>query len=1021
MLCGLFAEVLGLDRVGVEDSFFDRGGDSIMAIQLVARARRAGLVFTPREVFSHQTPESLATLARDAGGESGPVEGAGAGVGQVPLSPVIAALAELGGPVDGFHQSVVVQVPADVSVESLTGAVRAVVDHHDALRLRLAVGDAGEWGLEVGPAGSVAVDACVTRVDAAGLDDAAVEELTAGQAVVAREGLAPAEGRMLRVVWLDRGRGVPGRLLLVVHHLAVDGVSWRIVLPDLAAAWSAVQAGRPVELEPVGTSFRTWSRMLTQEATRPERTAELALWQETVRTDDEPVLGSRPLDATVDTVATARQAGVTLPAEVTEALLTRVPAAFHGRVNDVLLTALALAVSRWREVRGVDVPGVLVDLEGHGREELAGAELSRTVGWFTSVHPVRLEPGAVAWDAVVSGDPVVGGLVKRVKEQVRRVPDNGLGYGLLRYLNPKTAPELASYGSPQIAFNYLGRMGTGDRQDWEVLPGTGGMGGGADAGMPLKHALEINAITHDLAGGPVLEATWSWAGGVLAEDDVRELAELWSAALHGLATGVETGGAGGHTPSDLALVDLTQDQIEACEAAVTGLDDVLPLAPLQEGFLFHAILEEADTDVYTAQITFDFEGPLDAAALKAAGERLLARHANLRVGFHHDGLERPVQIVRRTVPLDWTETDLSDLGDAEREAEACRIADEVRRRKFDLARPPLLRLTLIRLGADRHRLLLTNHHIVWDGWSASVLIGELLSLYGTGGDDSRLPKVTPYRDYLAWLTAQDRDAARTAWASALAGLDGPTLVAPQVADRAPVLPGQLAGELPEEQTARIAEFARRQGVTMNTLVQAAWGLLLSRMTGRQDVVFGMTVSGRPPELPGVERMVGLFINTLPVRVRLRDDEPVAGLLKRLQEEQAALMEHHHLGLSEVQRQVGSRDLFDTTMVFESYPLDASTWESPAKGLKLVGVAGTDATHYPLALSVIPGARLTLRLGYRTDAFAPAEAELYLARLDRLLQNMVAQPDLPTARVDFLSPEERYRLLAEFGGYGAMPA
>ncbi|MFF4042810.1 condensation domain-containing protein, partial [Streptomyces sp. NPDC001816] len=408
-------------------------------------------------------------------------------------------------------------------------------------------------------------------------------------------------------------------------------------------------------------------------------------------------------------------------------------------------------------------------------------------------------------------------------------------------------------------------------------------------------------------------------------------------------------------------------------------------------------------------------------ALKAAGERLLARHANLRVGFRHDGLKRPVQIVRRIVSLDWTEADLSGLDDAEREAEACRVADEVRRRKFDLGRPPLLRLTLMRLGADRHRLLLTNHHILWDGWSASVLIGELLSLYGTGGDDSRLPKVTPYRDYLAWLTAQDRDAARAAWASALAGLGAPTLIAPQVADRAPELPRQLTSNLPEELTARLGEFARQQGVTMNTLVQAAWGLLLTRMTGRQDVVFGMTVSGRPPELPGVEGMVGLFINTVPVRVRLRDGESVAALLKRLQGEQAALMDHHHLGLSEVQRQAGSRDLFDTTMVFESYPLDASAWGSPAEGLKLVGIAGTDATHYSLALSVIPGPGLTLRLGYRTDAFAPAEAELYLARLDRLLQNMVAQPDLPAARVDFLSPEERYRLLAEFGGYGAMPA
>ncbi|MFD7839238.1 condensation domain-containing protein, partial [Streptomyces sp. NPDC059761] len=593
-------------------------------------------------------------------------------------------------------------------------------------------------------------------------------------------------------------------------------------------------------------------------------------------------------------------------------------------------------------------------------------------------------------------------------------------YGLLRHLNPTTGPELASLTPPQIAFNYLGRMGAGSRRDWDVLPETGVMGGGADPAMPMKHAVEVNAVTHDLADGPVLEATWSWAGDVLAERDVRELAELWQEALHGLAAHVERGGAGGYTPSDLALVDLTQDQIEVYEATAPGsVEDVLPLSPLQEGFLYHALLDEEGTDVYTAQVRFDFEGALDAAALRTAGERLLARHANLRVAFRHDGLNRPVQVVLREVPLPWTETDLTGLDEADREAEAGRLADEARTVKFDLGSPPLLRLTLLRLAEDRHRLLLTNHHILWDGWSMPVLIDELFTLYAQGGGGT-LPKVTPYRDYLAWLAAQDRDTARAAWAKALAGLEGPTLVAPHIADHAPDLPGLVSVELSEELTARLTEFGRGHGVTMNTLVQAAWGMLLARTTGRDDVVFGMTVSGRPPELSGVERMVGLFINTLPVRVRFRDEQNVSDVLRQLHINQVELMEHHHLGLAEVQQKAGGRTLFDTTMVFESYPLDASEWGSPAEGLRLTGIAGVDATHYSLALSVLPGARLTFRLGYRSDAFAPADAELHLTRLGRLLEAMADDPDRPAKLLDFLTPQERYRLLAEFGGYGPVP-
>ncbi|MFD7841286.1 amino acid adenylation domain-containing protein, partial [Streptomyces sp. NPDC059761] len=410
-----------------------------------------------------------------------------------------------------------------------------------------------------------------------------------------------------------------------------------------------------------------------------------------------------------------------------------------------------------------------------------------------------------------------------------------------------------------------------------------------------------------------------------------------------------------------------------------------------------------------------FEGALDAAALRTAGERLLARHANLRVAFRHDGVKRPVQVVLREVPLPWTETDLTGLDEADREAEAERLADEERARRFSLRRPPLLRFLLIRLAENRYRFVLTNHHILWDGWSMPVLIDELLTLYARQGDDAALPKVTPYRDYLAWLAAQDRDTARAAWAKALAGLEGPTLVAPHAADHAPDLPGHVAVELSEELTRRTAQLARDCSATMSTLVQAAWGMLLARTTGRDDVVFGMTVSGRPPELPGVERMVGLFINTLPVRVRIRNDEPVTGLLARLQAEQTELMEHHHLGLVEVQQQAGGATLFDTTTVFESYPLDAAAWESPAEGLRLTGVAGVDATHYPLALAAIPGPRLGLRLGYRGDAFTEDEARQYLDRTVRLLEVMTGDPRRPVGTLDLLTPAERHRLLVEWNG------
>ncbi|KOV24803.1 hypothetical protein ADK60_23515, partial [Streptomyces sp. XY431] len=371
----------GLDKVGVDDGFFELGGDSIVSIQLVARARAVGLVFSARDVFERRTVAGLASVARAVDG-SVVVGSAVSGVGGVELMPIVEWLRDRGGPVDGFAQSVLLRVPAGLRLDDLRAAVGVVVDHHDALRLRL--DPAGVWGLEVLSVGGVAVAECVRRVDVAGVSGVALAELMRVEAVGARERLVPAAGVMVQVVWFDAGPGEQGRLLMVVHHLAVDGVSWRILVPDLASAWEAVVAGREAALPVVGTSVREWARQLREEAGQGRRVAELELWCDVLDGEHVPLAGS--LDPVRDVWGSASMLSAVLEPKVAGALLTSVPAAFHGGVNDALLAALGVAVARWRRRSSV-----LVELEGHGREELgAGTDLSRTVGWFTSLFPVRL-------------------------------------------------------------------------------------------------------------------------------------------------------------------------------------------------------------------------------------------------------------------------------------------------------------------------------------------------------------------------------------------------------------------------------------------------------------------------------------------------------------------------------------------------------------------------------------------------------------------------------------------------------
>ncbi|WP_019634301.1 amino acid adenylation domain-containing protein [Actinomadura atramentaria] len=446
------------------------------------------------------------------------------------------------------------------------------------------------------------------------------------------------------------------------------------------------------------------------------------------------------------------------------------------------------------------------------------------------------------------------------------------------------------------------------------------------------------------------------------------------------------------------------------------LQDVWPLSPLQQGLFFHARYD--DGDVYTAQLVLELRGGLDADRLRAAAETVLARHANLRAGFRQRKDGTPVQVIHRRVRVPWEEIDVSDRPDPEEAA--AEIADRERARGFDMARPPLLRYTLVRLAPDRHRMVFTNHHILLDGWSTPVLQTELFALYLTGGDDTGMPRVAPYKDYLAWLARQDRAAAEDAWRAALAGVDEPTLVAPGAPEPEPgTEPGRVRRLLDPELTAALTARARAHGVTLSTVLQLAWGTVLGHLTGRADVVFGAAVSGRPAELPGVEQMIGLFINTLPIRVRLDPAATVAQALARLQREQADLLPHHHLGLADVQRLAATGTLFDTMTVLENYPFDPALEDGGAGtdlgGLTLHGVGGYDASHYPLALAAVPGERLSLRIDHRTDLFDAAAAETVMRRLLRVLDAVAHRPDEPLGRVDTLDPEERDLLLSTWQG------
>jgi non-ribosomal peptide synthase protein (TIGR01720 family) len=538
ILADIYAQVLGLDRVGVDESFFELGGDSILSMQVVARARAAGVLCRPRDVFVEQT---VARLARVAGFADG-AEMIDEGVGPVLTTPIISWLRGIDGPVDQFNQTVVVQAPEGACEADVVVVLQALLDRHAMLRLRVDDDGAGDWSLTVPEAGSVDARTCLQTV----------EVLTDDVVVAARSRLNPAAGKMLSALWVAPA----GRLVAIVHHLAVDGVSWRILLEDLNIAWAQHRAEQQVVLPVPGTSFARWASLLAEHARRPDVVSQGKSWRQ-IAAVPAALPSARP---DVDTLATAGGLAVDLDVETTQMLLGEVPAAFHTGVHDVLLIAFALAVD---EFLGAGGAAVTIDVEGHGRDEdlAPDIDLSRTVGWFTAKYPVVLNVGGLDWAQVAAGGAALGAVVKDAKEQLRTLP-NGVTYGLLRYLDGDVDLEGSD---PPIGFNYLGRLGaTGNAaadDTWQICwDGLSYDSPNAGLPIPLPHTVELNAGTVDTDAGPRLRAGWTWAPSVLNHAQVNRLNQLWFDALAGICAHVRSGG-GGLTPSDIA-VGLSQQQID---------------------------------------------------------------------------------------------------------------------------------------------------------------------------------------------------------------------------------------------------------------------------------------------------------------------------------------------------------------------------------------------------------------------------------------------------------------------------
>ncbi|RQS30180.1 amino acid adenylation domain-containing protein [Burkholderia sp. Bp8992] len=979
VLAEVWQAVLKAPNVGRDDNFFELGGDSILVLQVIARARKRGVRFTPKQLFDGPTVAELARIAKtdDAATAVPPASAVTTSAATPTAAPVLTPAQQrffaLDIPHPGhWNQSVAFDVRGSFDVDAFARAFDALLTHHDAFRRRFARGADGTWQASDA---AKPYDA-LPFVEVAARDDA--------------DALARFDALQRR---LDLGRGplacacaarLPDgstQLYLAIHHAIVDGVSWRILLDDLDTAYRAACERTPVRLSQPGLRADAWAARLARAATDPASpfAGEVAYWAGMAQGGD--VVPDHP-----DAAATNADASVvvqTIDAALTRAALTDAHAAYRTQTIEVLGAALALALAGAR-----DAASCRVELEGHGREALFDdADASRTIGWLTSHYPVTLPVEATARDTLCA-----------VKDTLRAVPHKGLGFGVLaHYGDAATRAALAAVPRPRVTFNYLGQFDA--PRDATLVPRFGGTGVERDPQGPLGNTLAIHAyLDTDRDGARTLKVHWVYGAPQFERATIDAFAERFASALRELvdacASRVAHRGAGA-TPGDFPLAQaagLTQAAIERTPLDWRAIDDVYPLSPMQQGILFHALFAPGHAS-YVNQLVATATA-LDADRLAAAFDASVARHDILRTSVMPDEAA-PLQCVHRHARMPVEQLDWRERGDTlDADFDAWLAAD--RARGFDWREPPLMRLTLIRVSNDAWRVVWTRHHVLLDGWSTARLLADVLRDYRDPDAVSPFASrpALRYRDFIAWLGTRDRDADERFWTERLARLDAPTLIAERTADRADAEMATWRATLDADAMARVAQTARALKLTVNTLVQGAWALALQRMTHQPAVAFGATVAGRPDALADVDAVLGLFINTLPVITAPAPQQRAADWLQALQRENAAAAEHAHTPLADIQRWARGAGgaLFDTLVVFENYPVDDTARDADPRALALSGVRSIEATDFALTLVIESGAELTIDYGYDTARVDARQVETWHRAFACALDALARTPD-----------------------------
>ena len=983
LLVEIWEQVLGHPPIGVNDNFFTSGGDSIKAIQISARMNRKGYKVGIRDIFQNPTIARLAPFIKKIEHITAqtPVTGA------VPLTPIqVDFFQNHKSEPHHFNQAIMFYSKESLDEQIIKAIFFKLQEHHDALRMvynyEQEQEEISQANLDIELSPDIRVYDFRKQKDAI----ATLEE----EANKIQTSINLKTGPLMKVglFHLDDG----DRLLIVIHHLVVDGVSWRILSEDIDILYLQYKKGDPLNLPPRTDSFKTWAERLVQYAGDPLFLKEKIYWAALESQRITPI----PKDFTEETNfrKDVEKLSFNLEEKETHLLLTRAHEAFGTEINDLLLTALGMGIKRT-----FGIEKIAIALEGHGREEIfTDVDIKRTVGWFTVVYPVILD---------FSNDirrQDLGRQIKEIKEYLHRVPSRGIGYGILKYLTIQDHKEGLHFNlKPQLIFNYLGQFNSDTREmSFRIA---------AEAPGHMTGSLTSREFELDVQGiiaGNRLFMTISYNQKQYRRTTIETLINHYRETLTHIITYCCSLLGRELTPSDFTYPGLTIDQVEQLEQKYRPypIEDIYTLSPLQEGMLFQWIYEQ-DSPAYFLQTSYRLHGELDIPLVKESYSRLLRRHQALRALFVHQGVERPIQVILKDKEIDFHYEDIYHLnGTNEKEQWLEDYREKDRQRSFDLTQAPPMRVSLIQLDRDQFEIIWSHHHILMDGWCRGILLVEYLEIFASLREKRtrHLPFVPPYRDYIQWLEKQPREQGRQYWRQYLQD-SVETASIPKLRtfkeESREYRAGAVSWRLEKEKEAGLIQLAARNQVTLSTVMHTLWGILLSKYNDKKDVVFGSVVSGRPSEVQGVEAMIGLFINTVPFRFQFECGDRFAALIQQMQKEALESEAYHYFPLVEIQAQSPlKKNLFDHILAFENYPTALKIEGIKGKinqdrrslKLDLAGIKIFEQTHYNFVV-VISNEPLIIKIQYNKGAYDSESVNKILGHFNSVIDQVLADEQI----------------------------